>query len=714
MASCYATGLFNSTDFNVVDGNLIGTDITGSAPLGNHGNGIALSGARVFSNPIGENVIAFNGNDGVLVDAANAISIRANSVFASGHLGIELVNNGNHNQPAPVLTAAAIDGGSITVQGTLSAAANKNFALDLFANATANASGFGEGQYFLGSVPVTTDASGQAGFSLAFTTPLPAGQTTVSATATNLTSGDTSQFSRDFSVPVAGQITGPLAPVTVNAAVSVSASFTDASTFTTHTAVWDWGDGSSSPGTVTETSGSGTVSGCHPYTAGGIYTITLTVTNDVGGFGQSVFQYVVVYNPEAGFVTGGGWITSPAVAYAANPALTGHASFGFNAQYHNGDTVPAGSTEFQFPAANLNFHATGYDWLVITTHQAQYQGSGTINGAGNYGFLVTALDGGGHGADRLRIKFWDKNNNNAVVYDTQPGAPTTAAPTTPLGGGRIQVHTNAQLAAGGLPSGDVAPLTAGELQPVVREAIGRWAAAGIDSQQVNALHQVTVGIAAFPRPWLGMAFPGAVWIDQDAAGHGWYLEASPASDAVFPAVPGSPASGKMDLLTVVAHELGHELGLEDTDGAGLMGIWLPTGTRRLPGAEPKEDTVARQAPGTPPVAAMAGLAEPGSGMALGHLPAGEVSLNVPAGNILPGRTATTGWTALGGLSPGAADAPARVLSTPRLSLSAGMEGVASQPATAGNQAATADVLDCVFAGTSVSRFGDGLAWSEFG
>src|SRR5262249_14859790 len=160
---------------------------------------------------------------------------------------------------------------------------------------------------------------------------------------------------------------------------------------------------------------------------------------------------------------------------------------------------------------------------------------------------------------------WDKNNNNAVVYDTQPGAPTTAAPTTPLGGGRIQVHTNAQLIAGGPnPSGEnVAPLTTGELQPVVQEAIARWAAAGIDARQVSAPRQVTVGIAACPAPWLGMAFPGATWIDQNAAGYGWFLDAPPAGDSAFPAVPGSPAYGKVDLLTVVEHELGHVLGLED-------------------------------------------------------------------------------------------------------------------------------------------------------
>jgi hypothetical protein len=394
--------------------------------------------------------------------------------------------------------------------------------------------------------------------------------------------------------PTVGAITAPLAPVQVGTAISTSAAFTDPGVLDTHTAVWSWGDSTTSAGTVTEANGSGTVAGSHAYAADGVYTVTLTVTDKDGGVGTSTFQYVVSYNQSAGFVTGGGWITSPAGSFMANPSLTGKATFGFNAKYKSGATVPTGNTEFQFPAANLNFHATSYDWLVITTNQAQYQGSGTINGSGNYGFLVTAQDNGGTTPDELRLQIWDKSNNNTVVYDTQPGAPTTAAPTTPLGGGRIQVHTNAQLVAGGEnPTGaNVAPLTAAELRPVVQEAIARWAAAGIDPARLSVLSQVAVGIAEFPGPWLGMAFPGAIWIDQNAAGYGWYLP-TPTDGSDFPAAPGSPAYGKVDLLTVVEHELGHELGFGDTPGGGLMGVFLPTGTRRLPaalgGAEGKAD-----------------------------------------------------------------------------------------------------------------------------
>jgi hypothetical protein len=407
----------------------------------------------------------------------------------------------------------------------------------------------------------------------------------------------------DHLAPTVGAITAPSAPVALSTAVSVSAPFTELDGSSV-TAVWAWGDGSTTGGSVTQTGTSGTVGGSHAYAADGVYTVTLTLTNPSLETGQSVFQYVVVYNPNAGFVTGGGWFTSPAGALAASPGLTGRANFGLNAKYKSGATVPTGNTEFQFPAGNLTFHATSYDWLVITTNQAQYQGSGTINGAGTYGFQVTAQDNGGTTPDLLRLTIWDKNNNNAVVYDTQPGAPTTAAPTTALGGGRIQVHTNAQLVAGG-PNpggGNPDPLTPDELRPVVQEAIARWGAAGIAPSQVSALSQVAVGIADFPGPWLGMAFPGAVWIAQDAAGYGWSVDAT----------AGGAAPGRVDLLTVVEHELGHELGLGDNTGTGLMGLYLAPGVRRDPAPDQPAELAAGPVPGTLAAPPAPAPADPGS------------------------------------------------------------------------------------------------------
>jgi hypothetical protein len=106
-------------------------------------------------------------------------------------------------------------------------------------------------------------------------------------------------------------------------------------------------------------------------------------------------------------------------------------------------TIPTGKTEFQFQVANLNFQSSAYEWLVVSGARAQFKGSGQIDGAGDYGFLLTAVDGqvtGGGGYDKFRIKIWDRASG-AVVYDNQPGENDDAGVTTVLGGGSIVIHT---------------------------------------------------------------------------------------------------------------------------------------------------------------------------------------------------------------------------------------------------------------------------------
>ena len=242
--------------------------------------------------------------------------------------------------------------------------------------------------------------------------------------------------------PAVGAITAPLVPVPLATPVTASASFTDPGVLDTHTGVFDWGDGTSSPALVTESNGSGSAGGTHAYTAAGVYTVTLTVTDKDGGVGQSVLQFVVIFDPLAGFVTGGGWILSPPGAYAADPSLTGKATFGFVAAYRPGARVPSGNTEFQFHAADFNFHSASYDWLVVSGPKAQYKGSGTINGAGDFGFRLTAVDdaiNGSGGADKLRIQIYDKVTG-VVIYDNQLNAGDGANPTTVLGGGQVIIH----------------------------------------------------------------------------------------------------------------------------------------------------------------------------------------------------------------------------------------------------------------------------------
>jgi len=240
--------------------------------------------------------------------------------------------------------------------------------------------------------------------------------------------------------PEITSLSAPLEPVRVGTPVEAQAQFTDTDIEDRHTAIWDWGDGVVEEVSVGD--GAREVVGSHSYAAAGVYTIRLTIVDAAGASAGASFDYVVVYDPEGGFVTGGGWINSPAGAYAPDPTLSGRANFGFVSKYKKGADVPTGNTEFQFKVANLNFRSESYDWLVVAGAKAQYKGTGTINGAGSYGFMLTAIDGqvnGGGGVDKFRIKIWDKGTGQ-VVYDNQMGADDKADPTTAIGGGSIVIH----------------------------------------------------------------------------------------------------------------------------------------------------------------------------------------------------------------------------------------------------------------------------------
>lgn len=229
--------------------------------------------------------------------------------------------------------------------------------------------------------------------------------------------------------PTIVDLRAPVDPVDVALQpVRVEVVFTDPAIADTHTVTWDWGDGA-----VETLPAASPASRDHVYAGAGVYTVTMTVVDDDGGATSRIHEYIVVYDPSAGFVTGGGWILSPAGAYAPDPALTGKATFGFVSKYLKGATVPTGNTEFQFHAASLNFHSSSYEWLVVTgSNYARYKGLGTVDGVGVFKFMLWAGDGT---PDTFRIRIWseDASGVESVLYDNGFDQP--------IAGGNIVVHS---------------------------------------------------------------------------------------------------------------------------------------------------------------------------------------------------------------------------------------------------------------------------------
>ena len=243
--------------------------------------------------------------------------------------------------------------------------------------------------------------------------------------------------------PAVGDIGAPTGPILVGTEISASASFTDIGAEDLHSAVWNWGDGTTSTGIVTSVSGSGTVVGTHTYMDPGIHTINLLVEDDDTGQGNAAqFQFVVVVDPGAGFPTGGGWLVpgDPTNSDGDDslPALDGvsQANFGFVVKYGDGwSSAPRGELQFQHRVSEINLHSIDLEWLVVTDDEwAIFRGRASLRDSAEiYPFEVEVRDSKADG-DRFVIRIWspgDDPNVDEWLYKASGD----------LGGGQIKIHS---------------------------------------------------------------------------------------------------------------------------------------------------------------------------------------------------------------------------------------------------------------------------------
>jgi len=188
---------------------------------------------------------------------------------------------------------------------------------------------------------------------------------------------------------------------------------------------YDWKFGDNTTGTGVTVS--------HTYAAVDIYNVELTVT-DSRGVQDSATTLVVVYDPESGSATGGGWFWSARGNLKRDPESEGKATFGFVVKYKH--EAADGNLEFQYHVGDINLKSTEISWLVVSSPNANFQGEGTINGEGLYTFRVLAKDGAKAGGqpDEFTIKIWQGTDTEAD--------PIYQALNAQLGGGNIIIHDN--------------------------------------------------------------------------------------------------------------------------------------------------------------------------------------------------------------------------------------------------------------------------------
>lgn len=339
------------------------------------------------------------------------------------------------------------------------------------------------------------------------------------------------------------------------------------------------------PGTITaaEVTGGGTGSVAFTAAAGGAFRYDMNSAANVTAAGWIGVRGTTLYSAAA--TSGYGWTVN------AGEFDRGSSTFSPAAMYRDGNYSSSART-FRLAAGTgtMDVRVTAADPLSNLSKM-----SITVEGAGTQAFNLTTNPNGVYtftgatdtNADGVIDVSFTLAGGGVWVANGIEAAPSGALPSLPQ---RAGFARPAKAAAGAL--------TADQLAPIVEAAIARLSA-GATPEQVAQLRAVRFGIADLDAAGrLGEHAAGVVTIDDDAFGAGWFIDSTPGDDAEFAvrdaatqvrALSG-PAAGRADLLTVVMHELTHELGFADLDAAAapfaLMSETLGLGTRRLPAADP--------------------------------------------------------------------------------------------------------------------------------
>jgi probable HAF family extracellular repeat protein len=204
---------------------------------------------------------------------------------------------------------------------------------------------------------------------------------------------------------------GPIAAadlVQVGEAFEASVSFASDDPAAKHNVIWSWGDGSGDgAGNASASNGAGSAGGSHTYTTPGIYTVTAHVV-DLAGKSVPVSRRIVVYDPSGGFVGGSGSFMSPEGRRGKERMQTGRANFSFVAPAPTSAKATSAKAQLHFNVPGLSFRSENLRPVAVQGARGRFEGSGTVNGAGDYKFTLdtTAGTSGAGAPGRFGLKIW--------------------------------------------------------------------------------------------------------------------------------------------------------------------------------------------------------------------------------------------------------------------------------------------------------------------
>lgn len=219
---------------------------------------------------------------------------------------------------------------------------------------------------------------------------------------------------------------GPIAAgdlVQVGVPVEASVGFAAEDPAARHNVTWTWGDGSGErAGSTRATDGAGSASASYTYAAPGIYLVSAKVT-DLGGNRATVSRRIVAYDRARGLVGGSGAFVSLPGAHRKDRVRAGRASFSFLAPAAANAKASGAGAALHFNVAGLGLRSRSLRTVAVQAGHGRFEGSGSINGKGDYKFALDATAGAAGAAARFGLKIWHADPaTGAQVVDYENSA----------------------------------------------------------------------------------------------------------------------------------------------------------------------------------------------------------------------------------------------------------------------------------------------------
>jgi hypothetical protein len=323
------------------------------------------------------------------------------------------------------------------------------------------------------------------------------------------------------------------------------------------------------------------------------YTVGIIVTNYYTDNQSAEDVVVTVSQPLNQSITGGGYLVLSNSAGLKVGDTGSKNNFGFNVKYNNSLTNLHGNINIiirRTESDNIQhvYQVKGNSMTSLSTQgngTSSSPGLATFNGKanvqditdplnvisidGNATLQVNMTDNGDPAPDTIGITVWDKSGGMWFSSNWSGTKTVQQAMADPTGGGNLVIHSN-QLLQGAPNTGPERGenLDRHMVQSLLPEALAVWQSAGVD---VTPVQNLNIQVATLWDGSLAWSMNQAITFDRTAQGYGWFTDAMHA-----------PKPGTLDLLTVLTHELGLQLGFkESTDPHDVMDEYLAPGVRRL-------------------------------------------------------------------------------------------------------------------------------------